>query len=238
LITGANRGLGLETARQLGRQGITVLVGARDWKKAHDAEATLKAEGIDAHAIKLDVTSTADHKAVAQAIEKQFGKLDILVNNAAIGEHAGFGMNTTATISEAELRTIFETNFFGVVALTQTLLPLIKRSDAGRIVNVSSLQGSMNMHTDTRAFFYSLKPFGYDASKTALNVFTIHIAHALKETKIKVNAVHPGWVKTDMGSDAAPLEIPEGAKTQVAMALLGEDGPTGSYIHAGETIPW
>ena len=126
----------------------------------------------------------------------------------------------------------------GMVGLTQALLPLLKKSVGGRIVNLSSILGSNTLHATPGSFIYDAKTFAYDASKAALNSFTIHLAHELKGTKIKVNSAHPGWVKTDMGTDAAPMEIPEGGKTGVELALLGENGPTGGFFHLGKTLPW
>jgi NAD(P)-dependent dehydrogenase (short-subunit alcohol dehydrogenase family) len=237
LISGANKGIGLETARQLGKQGITVLLGARDLAKGEAAAAQLKSEGIDAQAVKLDVVNPADVKAVAEKIEKEFGRLDILVNNAGVAFDP-IGGNTTSTTSDEKLRKTFDTNFFAVVAVTQAMLPLLKKSDAGRIVNVSSILGSLTLHATDGSPIYEAKMFAYNASKTALNAFTVHLAHELKGTKIKVNSAHPGWVKTDMGSDAAPMEIVDGAKTEVALATLATDGPTGGYVHLGETLPW
>ncbi len=237
LITGANRGIGLETAKQLGEKGVTVLVGAR---KLADAEATatkLKADGIDAYPVKLDVTSAADRTAAAHYIDKTFGKLDILINNAGVASSHGFAPRTIET-SDAELQSIFETNLFAVLAITRELLPLLKKSPAGRIVNLSSILGSQSLHADPRSPIYNFKSFAYDASKAALNSFTIHLAYELKDTPIKVNSAHPGWVKTEMGTDAAPMEIPEGAKTSVELALLGADGPSGRFIHLGQELPW
>jgi NAD(P)-dependent dehydrogenase (short-subunit alcohol dehydrogenase family) len=143
-----------------------------------------------------------------------------------------------STTTEDTLRRTFGTNFFAPVALTQALLPLLKKSDAGRIVNMSSILGSQTLQADPKSIIYDFKSLSYDASKAALNSFTIHLSHELKDTKIKVNSAHPGWVKTDMGTDAAPMEIPEGAKTGVELALLGDDGPTGGYFHLGKKIPW
>ncbi len=237
LISGANKGIGLETARQLGKQGITVLVGACDLAKGEAAVAELQKEGIGAHAVKFDVLNDADVNAAAAKIEKEFGKLDILVNNAGVSLE-GFGPNVSSQTSQDILRKTFDTNFFALVSVTQALLPLIKKSDAGRIVNVSSILGSLTLQGTEGSPIYDFKAFAYDTSKAAVNSFTIHLAHELKGTKIKVNSAHPGWVKTDMGTDAAPMEIVDGAKTEVALATLGEDGPTGGYIHLGETLPW
>lgn len=237
LISGANKGIGFETARQLGKKGITVLLGARDLAKGEAAAEQLKKEGIDAHAVKLDVATSTDAKAVAELIGKEFGKLDILVNNAGVMLE-GIGGNTTKTISEADLRKTFDTNFFATVSVTNALLPLLEKSDAGRIVNVSSILGSLGLHAAEGSPIYEAKAFAYDASKAALNAYTIHLAHALKGTNIKVNSAHPGWVKTDMGTDAAPMEVVDGAKTEVELATLGPDGPTGGFFHMGETIIW
>ena len=237
LITGANRGLGLETARQLGRQGITVLVGARELAKSEAAASELKKEGIDARAVKLDVSNAADYAAVAKLIEKEFGRLDILVNNAGIFLDSR-GPNQTGKTSPEILRKTFDTNFFAVVALTQTLLPLLKKSDAGRIVNLSSILGSLALHATKGSYVYEAKTFAYNASKAALNSFTIHLAHELAGTKIKVNSAHPGWVKTDMGGEGAQMEIVDGVKTSVELATLPDDGPTGGYFHMGKPIAW
>ncbi|MHB1023478.1 MAG: SDR family oxidoreductase [Acidobacteriaceae bacterium] len=240
LITGANKGIGFETARQLGKQGIAVLIGARDAAKGEEAAAKLRTDdGITAHAVKLDVTNYADHAAVKDFIERQFGKLDILVNNAGIAiDGGGWEGNQTSTTPQEILKQTFETNFFALVALTQTLLPLIRKSDAGRIVNLSSILGSLTLHATPGSPIYGTKKFAYDTSKVALNSFTIHLAHELKDTPIKVNSAHPGWVKTDMGTDAAPMEIVDGAKTSVALATLPADGPTGGFFHMGDTLPW
>jgi NAD(P)-dependent dehydrogenase (short-subunit alcohol dehydrogenase family) len=237
LVSGANKGIGLETARQLGKQGITVLVGARDLAKGEAAAAELKKEGIDAQAVKFDVLNDSDVKAAAAKIEKEYGKLDILVNNAGVSLEP-FGPNVTSTTPLDVLRKTLDTNFFAVVSVTQTLLPLLKKSAAGRIVNVSSILGSLSLQGTEGSPIYDFKSFAYDTSKAALNSFTIHLAHELKGTKIKVNSAHPGWVKTDMGTDAAPMEIVDGAKTEVALATLGADGPTGGYVHLGENLPW
>jgi NAD(P)-dependent dehydrogenase (short-subunit alcohol dehydrogenase family) len=237
LITGANKGIGLETARQLGALGITVLLGARDRKRGEAAAAELKQQGIDARALHLDVVDGGDRKAAAEAIEREFGRLDILVNNAGIATE-DMGANSTLTTSEETLRKIFETNFFAVVALTNAMLPLLRKSAAARIVNVSSILGSLKLHATEGSPIYGAKMFAYDASKTALNAYTIHLAHALKETKIKVNSAHPGWVKTELGGEGAPMEIVDGAKTSVRLATLPDDGPTGGYFHRNDTLPW
>ena len=180
LVTGANRGIGRETARQLGRLGVTVLVGARELAKGEAVAAELRGEGMDARAVKLDVVSESDRRAVAEMIEREYGRLDILVNNAGI-MHASKSGNDTSRTSQEVLKETFETNLFAVGALTQALLPLLKKSAAGRIVNLSSLLGSQSLHaTEGSPIRDSAKHFAYDASKVALNAFTIHLAHELE----------------------------------------------------------
>jgi NAD(P)-dependent dehydrogenase (short-subunit alcohol dehydrogenase family) len=237
LITGANKGIGFETARQLGKLGITVVLGSRNAANGDAAAAKLRAEGIDARPLKLDVTQAKDREAAVKFFEEHFGKLDILVNNAGVAEE-GWGKNTTSATSAATLQKTFETNLFAPVALTQALLPLLRKSAAGRIVNLSSILGSNTLHSDPKSPIYNSKAFAYNASKSALNTFTIHLAHELRDTNIKVNSAHPGWVKTDMGTDAAPMEIVDGAKTSVELATLPPDGPTGAFIHLGKALPW
>jgi NAD(P)-dependent dehydrogenase (short-subunit alcohol dehydrogenase family) len=237
LITGANKGLGLEMSRQLGRAGVTLVLGARDPNKGEAAAAKLRDEGLEAQFLKLDVTNPRDRAAAPAFLEEKFGRLDILINNAGISLRDGGGGKASTTTEEVMQRT-FETNVFAPVALTQKLLPLLRKSPAGRIVNMSSILGSQMLQADPQSPIYNFKSLSYDASKAALNSFTIHLARELKDTPIKVNSAHPGWVKTDMGTAAAPLEIPEGAKTGVALALLDENGPTGGFFHLGRPLPW
>jgi NAD(P)-dependent dehydrogenase (short-subunit alcohol dehydrogenase family) len=243
LVTGANRGLGFETARQLAQKGVAVLLAARKLSSAEEAVNKLKAEGLtEVYPIQLDVTKASDRAAAAKSIAKQFGHLDILINNAGIGSADGKGedilQKQTVETPEAELQQVFNTNVFSVIYLTRELLPLLKKSPAGRIVNLSSILGSLTLHADPNSPIAAVKRFAYDTSKTAINSFTIHLADELRGTNIKVNSAHPGWVKTDMGTSAAPMEIPEGAKTSVDLALIGSDGPNGRFIHLGEELPW
>jgi NAD(P)-dependent dehydrogenase (short-subunit alcohol dehydrogenase family) len=241
LITGANKGIGLETARQLGKLGVTILAGARDLKKGEEVAEVLRGVGVDARAVKLDVVNEADRAAVATYIEKEFGQLDILINNAGVmldPRSDSWAANQTSTTPMDVLRDTFETNFFAVVALTQALLPLIRKSPAGRIVNLSSILASLSLHATPGSPIYDAKTFAYDASKSALNAFTIHLAHELSGTKIKVNSAHPGWVKTEMGGEGAQMELVDGAITSVELATLPDDGPTGGYFHMGKALPW
>lgn len=237
LITGANKGLGFEMARQLAQTGVTILLAARDPERGEAAAKKLRDEGLDVTFLKLDVTDKKDVAKAAEHIEQHYGKLDILINNAGISADGLAGTNVSAT-TEQSLKTTFETNFFAPIALTQALLPLIKKSEAGRIVNMSSILGSQTLHADPKSPIYDFKALSYDSSKAALNSFTIHLAHELKDTNIKVNSAHPGWVKTDMGTDAAPMELPEGGKTGVALALLDANGPSGGFFHLGQPLPW
>ena len=237
-ITGGNRGIGLETARQLGKQGVKVVIGSRDLQKGMAAADELRADGADVEAIRFDINKQPDYKEAFHYFDKNFGKLDILINNAGAMKEAIGAANNASSVSVAILRETFETNFFGAIELTQVLLPLLRKAPEGRIVNLSSILGSVTLHADPKSPIYEAKTLAYDASKTALNAFTVHLAHELRGTQIKVNSAHPGWVKTEMGTDAAPMEIPDGAKTSVALALLAADGPTGGFFHMGETLPW
>jgi NAD(P)-dependent dehydrogenase (short-subunit alcohol dehydrogenase family) len=243
-ITGANKGIGLETARGLARLGVAVVIGSRDEAKGREAAESLRAEGLsNVESVRCDVNRPEDHQSVARSLADRFGKLDILVNNAGIAPEAidfsaADGFNTTPTVTPEVLRQAFDTNFFAAVALTQTLLPLIRKAPAGRIVNLSSILGSLTLHADPQSPIYAMKAFAYDASKTALNAFTVHLAQALRDTPIKVNSAHPGWVKTDMGGPMAPLDLPEGGKTSIELATLPDDGPTGGHFHLGKPIPW
>jgi len=236
LVTGANRGLGLETSRQLAQQDILVLMGCRNASKGRLAAKELLKEELPVEFIHLDVTKSELIKNTVASIKKRFGKLDILVNNAGISKDEAQGSNSTATVPSRVLRQIFEVNLFGLVELTQKLLPLIQKSNGGRIVNISSIMGSLTIHSMEGGMSY--KPFAYDASKTAVNVFTVHLAAALSGTMIKVNSAHPGWVRTNMGGPHAPLSPEEGAKTAVWLATLGSDGPSGKFFHEENEVPW
>ncbi|MBD1366545.1 SDR family oxidoreductase [Mucilaginibacter sp. ZT4R22] len=238
LVTGANKGIGFETAKQLAQHNIKVLLGARNETEGKKAEAVLQGLSLDVTYIKLDISDSADIENVKNYIEGEYGALDILVNNAAVFLDSAWFGNNTETVTLQTLRDTFDINYFGTVELTQALLPAIKKSEAGRIVNISSVSGSFGVHLNEAHWLYALKPYAYSASKTALNQFTVFLAHALRETKIKVNVANPGWVKTSIGSDQAPLTPEDGAKTGVALALLDNNGPTGTFSESGEVLPW
>lgn len=238
LITGANKGIGLETARQLGSKGIIILLGCRDIEKGNNAAAELIKEDINAIPVQLDVTKEDQISSLVNYITEEFGKLDILINNAGMIQGESFSANSTLTISQKDLLETFQTNFFGVVSLTQKLIPMLQKSDAGRIVNLSSVLASLTLHADSQSPIYQSLSLAYNTSKTALNQFTVHLAATLKDTNIKVNSAHPGWVKTDLGGAQAPMSLRVGAKTSVDLATLPEDGPTGKYFHLNKELPW
>lgn len=232
LITGANKGIGLETARQLSGLGYTVLIGSR---KEADGLAAAASIGDSAHYVAMDMSRPETFRAVAAWIREKFGKLDVLVNNAGIGPDNGMRPSEAPI---ALIRETFETNVFALVELTQTLLPLLRKSEAGRIVNVSSVLGSLKLNADLDAQLGAWRSFGYNGSKAAVNMFTATLAFELKDTPIKVNSAHPGWVKTDLGGEGAILEVADGAKTSVRLATLPADGPTGGFFHMNDTLPW
>jgi NAD(P)-dependent dehydrogenase (short-subunit alcohol dehydrogenase family) len=237
-ITGANRGIGFETAKKLGELGVTVVLGVRDVVKGQDAVKQLQSLGIKAEAIHYDATDVQTADTAYDYIASHYGKLDILVNNAGILQEALVGGNNSSTVRQDVLQATFQTNLFAVVALTQKLLPLLKKATAGRIVNLSSILASQTLHSMPDSPIDFAKGFAYNASKTALNVYTIHLAHELKGTAIKVNSAHPGWVKTELGGSDAPMEVADSYKTSVYLATLDEAGPTGGFFHETEPLPW
>ena len=236
LVTGATRGIGFETVRQLAQQGVHVILAGRDQAKAVAAALELQSHGLDVEAIALDVTDANSIAAAARQVEAKHGHLDILVNNAGV-----LADDAQKKPSEQSLdiwRKTFDTNVFGVVAVTQAFLPLLRKSDAGRIVNVSSLLGSITLHNDPTSPIYDFKVPAYNVSKSAVNAWTVQLAYELRDTAIKVNTIHPGYVKTDMNKGEGMIDIPEGAKTSVELALIGASGPTGSFSHLGQPLPW
>jgi NAD(P)-dependent dehydrogenase (short-subunit alcohol dehydrogenase family) len=235
LVTGANKGIGLEVCRRLGALGHVVLVGARDKKRGRNATDELKAAGIDAHLLLVDVTHQPSIDRTADYIGQEYGRLDVLVNNAGIIHDRSL---TAADIPLDTIREVFEPNFFGAIAVTQAMLPLLRKSAGGRIVNMSSALGSLTMQSDPANPFGDYKLLGYDASKTALNAVTVHFAYLLRDTPIKINSASPGWVKTEMGGPEAPGSVEEGADTPVWLATLPADGPSGGFFQDRQSIPW
>lgn len=240
LVTGANKGIGFEVSKQLAELGFTVIITARNQARLSEAVKQLEAFSPNIIGIKMDVTNSGEIINTKKFIEEKFGKLDVLVNNAGVQLDLPSFMqgNTTETVSIEALKTTFDVNYFAVIELTQQLLPLLKNSEAGRIVNVSSIMSSLYMHADKTSPIYDIKLLAYNSSKTALNQFTIHLAHALKDTNVKVNAAHPGWVKTDLGGEYAPMEAEEGAKTIIDLCLINNAGPNGVFVHLNNSLPW
>jgi NAD(P)-dependent dehydrogenase (short-subunit alcohol dehydrogenase family) len=238
LITGANRGIGFETAKALGALGINLIIGCRDLTKGETAVKQLQSLGFKAEAISYNANEEKSAETVFNYIDKKYGKLDILINNAGMIAEELIGENSSITVTQNDLQKTFQVNLFSVIALTQKLLPLIKKSDAGRIVNLSSIVGSLTLQNMEQSPIDPAKAFAYNTSKTALNSYTIHLAHALKDTNIKVNSAHPGWAKTELGGPFAPMEIADSYKTSLRLATIGSDGPSGGFFHESETLPW
>jgi NAD(P)-dependent dehydrogenase (short-subunit alcohol dehydrogenase family) len=244
LITGANQGVGLQVAKQLVANGITVLVGSRNFERG---EAAAREIGPAAIAVQFDVTDQASIAAAAERIRKEFGRLDLLVNNAAISntrkgnlslqEYAKITLASNASLDE--VRAVWETNVFGVLAVYQAMLPLLRASSDARIINVSSGVGSL---TDNANRAHPYHPFFspvYSASKAALNAITLAMMIELESTGIKVNLVSPGFTKTNLNGYEGTASVEEGSREVVRVSLLGPDGPTGTFTRwENETIPW
>lgn len=242
LVTGANKGIGLHIARALGTKGHTVLVGARSEERGEQAAAALREEGLDARFLHLDVTDEASIAAAAKRVADEFGSLDILVNNAAVA--LADGDWNTSELTVATTRKVFETNVVGVVAVTNAFLPLIRESAAGRIVNVSSEVGSFGFITDPDQPFAGMQVGAYGASKSALNMLTVSYALEFKDSPVKINAMTPGYTKTDLNQNQGWRDPAVSAKVAVDLALIDADGPSGGFFqegldyHAETTVPW
>ncbi len=233
LVTGANKGIGFEVARQLAASGCTVLLGARNHVLGEEAADKLKGDGVRYLAIDLDDYATI--ALAAQAIAAEFGRLDILVNNAGIAVQ-GDGLPSSSSLDAIE-RT-FRVNFLGSVAVTQAMLPLLREAPSASIVNVSSGLGSLSKSGDPAWTHVAAKYLGYAASKAALNMLTVQLAYELRGTSIKVNSVDPGYTATDLNQHRGTQTIPEGSAEIVRVALLPDDGPTGTFSNAQGIVPW
>ena len=237
LVTGANKGIGLETVRQLARDhGHTVLLGARDKTRGEEAAAKLHADGLDVQFIALDPTDDASVHAAVKAVESRFGRLDVLINNAGTGSKADYAPPATVPLSVFE--ETYAINVFGLARVTRAFWPLLEKSAGARLVNVSSGLGSLALHADfAHGPFSDLKPIAYDSSKAAVNMMTVHYAHQWQNTPHRANTIHPGSVKTDL-NEQGELTVEEGAKTSVELATIGPDGPNGTFSHLGQPLPW
>jgi NAD(P)-dependent dehydrogenase (short-subunit alcohol dehydrogenase family) len=250
LVTGANKGIGFATAKLLSERGWTVLAGARDAGRGQQAVRQLQADGADARFVPLDVTDGASIATAAGWIAEQFGQLDALINNAGIAsgtDHVvAFGLRPSETVL-ADMRAVYETNVFGVVAVTNAMLPLLRRAPAARIVNVSTEVGSISSMTDPASPLYRMATVPYPSSKSALNMITAMYAKELLDTPIKVNAANPGYCATDLNGRTGFRSPEQGAQVSVHLATLPEDGPTGllwGYVWTGSgeeaygPLPW
>jgi NAD(P)-dependent dehydrogenase (short-subunit alcohol dehydrogenase family) len=245
LVTGANQGIGLQIAKDLAAHGFTVLIGSRNFERG---EAAAKEVGPNAHVLQLDVTDQASITAAVNRVRDQFGRLDVLIQNAAIsntnklpGQSVEDFSKTTrpSNVSLDEMRAVWDTNVFGVLAVYQAMLPLLRKTPGARIVNVSSGVGSLTRNSDPASPWRSIFGPVYPASKTALNALTVAMALELEPEGIKVNAVSPGFTKTNLNGYAGTETVEEGAREAVRVALLGRDGPTGTFTRwENETIPW
>ena len=237
-ITGANRGIGFETTKKLAEEGVKVILGSRDLNKGKEAIEKLSSINIDADLVQYDAFDLNAPQKVYDYIFEKYKKLDILINNAGVLLTGNLFVTNSSTITDKNLKDTFQTNFFSIVSLTQKLLPLLKKSKAGRIVNVSTILSSLTLHSAKDSPISPAKELAYNSSKTALNAYTIHLALELKDTNIKVNSGHPGWVKTELGGPNAPMEVKDSYKTSLRLALLDSDGPSGGLFHEEDTIPW
>ena len=237
-ITGANRGIGFETSKRLAETGVKVILGSRDLDKGKDAVKKLSNLGIEADLVQFDAFDQDAPQKIYDYISEKYKKLDILINNAGVLLTGDLFVTNSSTVSDKDIKDTFQTNLFSVISLTQKLLPLIKKSNAGRIVNVSTILSSLTLHSAKDSPITPAKEIAYNASKTALNAFTIHLAIELKDTNIKVNSGHPGWVKTELGGPNAPMEVEESYKTSLRLATLDDEGPSGGLFHENDIIPW
>jgi NAD(P)-dependent dehydrogenase (short-subunit alcohol dehydrogenase family) len=235
LVSGANKGIGHQVALELAQRGLSVLLGAREEAAGTAAAAALAAQDLDVRFIEVDLNRPSTLAAAAARIDSAFGRLDVLVNNAGIGD-ARDAAPSAADIDA--VRRVFDTNFFGTLAVTQAMLPLLRRSSAGRIVNVSSELGSLTMHSDPQWKYAAYKLLGYSASKAALNMLTVQLAAELAPSGIKVNAVDPGFTATDLNHHRGSQTVAEGAAAAVQFALIGNDGASGGFFSAAGPHAW
>ncbi|AIQ71735.1 SDR family oxidoreductase [Paenibacillus graminis] len=235
LITGGNKGIGFETARQLGNMGYEILIGARSENKGHEAVTLLEKEKIKAKTVVLDVTNPSSVLSAVEWIEQEYGLLDILINNAGVF----FEENTTPIELELSvLKSTYETNVFGVFSVTKAMLPLLRSSSAGRIVNLSSALGSLTLNSDSTSEFYNANSLAYNSSKTAVNALTVSFAKELSDSPIKINSVCPGFTATDLNGNSGYRSVEQAASTVVELATILNDGPTGGFYDEHGVVAW
>ncbi|SEV87405.1 SDR family oxidoreductase [Luteibacter sp. 329MFSha] len=235
LVTGANKGIGLEVARQLGKAGHRILLGARDAGRGQAAEATLRGEGIDVRFVPLDLGDEASLTRAAADIEANEGRIDVLINNAGVALE---GDGNVASANLDAVKRVFDTNYFGTVAATQALLPLVKKSAAGRVINVSSRLGSITYNADPAWEFAAVKLLGYNASKAALNMFSVILADEVRNDGITVHVACPGYTATDLNGNSGPQTLEEGAEEIVRLASTANPAPTASFTGREGPAPW
>jgi NAD(P)-dependent dehydrogenase (short-subunit alcohol dehydrogenase family) len=234
LITGANKGIGFEVARQVARAGWAVLAAARNEVLGKQSAAKLQAEGLDVHFIHIDLNVPETAVTAAEVIRNQFGKLDLLINNAAI---AGAGDGPPSMVNLQTVQAAMQTNYVGTIAVTQAMLPLLQRAAKAQIINVSSELGSVSLHNDPNWKYAPVKFLAYCASKAALNMFTVQLAYEFRDGSVAVNSVNPGYTATDLNGNSGPQSIEEGSAEIVRVALL--DPPvTGKFLETNGEIPW
>jgi NAD(P)-dependent dehydrogenase (short-subunit alcohol dehydrogenase family) len=235
LVTGANKGIGLEIARQLAQAGVSVIIGARDAERGNAAVADLSSQGLDATFVQLNLLDEASIDAAAATISNKHGRLDILVNNAGIVDWTD-GVPSRASLQA--VRQTMETNFFGTLAVMQAMLPLLRKSTAARIVNLSSTLGSLASNGDPSSPYYSSQLVGYNASKAALNMLTVQLSEEFRDTPHVVNSISPGYAKTDLTGNKGFITAKQAAKTPVQFALLGDDAVSGRFVDVDGEIAW
>jgi NAD(P)-dependent dehydrogenase (short-subunit alcohol dehydrogenase family) len=235
LITGANKGIGLKVSRELARLGHTVLIGTQSKARGTEVETKFTEEGLRAVFVPIDFTDHATIRAAASLISERFGRLDVLINNAGLAQYNG----TPPSQERVEtLRKTFETNVSGAFAVPQTMLPLLRKSEAGRVVNMPSGLGSLNQNSDQNDEFANVKSVAFKSPKTALNTFTVQFAYELKDTPIKVNSADPGFTATDLNDDRGTPNVEQAARIVVKLATLPESGPTGEFFDENGQVPW
>ena len=235
LITGANKGIGFETARRLGQQGMHVIIGARNTARGEEAGRKLSTLSVEATFVQLDVTDEESIARAARTLDETFGRLDILINNAGI---SGEDLHKSSETNLKAMRVVYNTNVFGVVAVTKAMVPLLRKSPAARIVNVSSGLGSITEVSDRNHMYFQVRNMPYQSSKAALNMITVEFAKELAQTPIKVNAADPGYTDTDFNNHTGPQTVELAATVIVHLATLGEDGPTGTFQDGNGNVPW